>query len=361
VLPSVTTQGSQVVSTTQETVNGSVNPNGKDMEYWFEWGTDAALTTPSKTTPKTMPASSSVQSVSDTLTGLTKGTKVYYRLCAKNPDGTVQGEVKASYHYANVVFVTSAAGSGNLGSWADAGGKTGIAAGDAICQARADYAGLPGNFKAWLSDSTTAARDRLARSSERYLRVDGVSVANSWSDLMTAPYLDAPIEIDENGSHHALPLPSTYTDTRIDGSTGGAIFGNTCGNWGSGNNADHAAGGYSFAIDYQWTEAGISACNFARSLYCFQQNFTIPQEHCTTGCPGPIGWIWYVSACSKGLYQDPDCKYVCCNFYNGTSNCNNIPSSFGGYTVTSCGYNTGLYSMAVTHSGQNFSVTCQLH
>ena len=34
----------------------------------------------------------------------------------------------------NVVFVTSVSGNGNLGSWADAGGKTGLAAGDAVAR-----------------------------------------------------------------------------------------------------------------------------------------------------------------------------------------------------------------------------------
>ena len=57
-----------------------------------------------------------------------------------------------------VVFVTSVNGSGDLGSWPGAGGNTGLAAGDAIWQARADAAGLTGTFKAWLSDSSTDAK-----------------------------------------------------------------------------------------------------------------------------------------------------------------------------------------------------------
>ena len=45
------------------------------------------------------------------------------------------------------VFTTSASGNGNLGSWTDANGKTGIAAADAICQAAADSAGLSGHTR----------------------------------------------------------------------------------------------------------------------------------------------------------------------------------------------------------------------
>ena len=128
-----------------------------------------------------------------------------------------------------------------------------------------------------------------------------------------------------------------------------------------GDRADLVAVGYSNLADYRWTEAGIGNCGGSKPLYCFQQNFDLPQEHFNTECPGPIGWEWHVSRCSNGLYQDPDCAYICCNFYGGTRNCNDIPATFAGYTVNSCSYNTGLYSMSVASGGENFSVTCQLH
>ena len=62
-----------------------------------------------------------------------------------------------------VVFVTSVNGTGDLGSWPDAGIATGTAAGDAICKARATAAGLdnPSNFVAWLSDLGTDAYCRV--------------------------------------------------------------------------------------------------------------------------------------------------------------------------------------------------------
>ena len=57
------------------------------------------------------------------------------------------------------VFVTSVTGNGNLSSWPDAGGQTGVAAGDAICRARATAASLPNanTFRAWLSTTATDA------------------------------------------------------------------------------------------------------------------------------------------------------------------------------------------------------------
>ena len=61
-------------------------------------------------------------------------------------------------------FVTSSSGTGNLGSWPDAGsglpgvgGFVGLDAADAICQAHASRAGLSGTYVAWLSDASTDA------------------------------------------------------------------------------------------------------------------------------------------------------------------------------------------------------------
>ena len=56
-------------------------------------------------------------------------------------------------------WVTSVTGTGNLASWPDAGGLGGLAAGDAICRARAAAAGLPNAnaYRVWLSTAATDA------------------------------------------------------------------------------------------------------------------------------------------------------------------------------------------------------------
>ncbi|MBW2388703.1 MAG: hypothetical protein JRG89_09715, partial [Deltaproteobacteria bacterium] len=113
--------------------------------------------------------------------------------------------------------MTSARGTGNLGSWAEAHGEAGIEAGDAICQTLADDAELPGEFSAWISDSNIDARDRLVRSAENYMRVDGVRLADNWSDLTTTPYLENPISIDEEGSSATYGV---FTGTRVGGTAG---------------------------------------------------------------------------------------------------------------------------------------------
>lgn len=58
-------------------------------------------------------------------------------------------------------FVTSTTGTGNLSTWVGAGLNTGLAAADAVCQARATIAGLPGTYVAWMSDATSDAYCRV--------------------------------------------------------------------------------------------------------------------------------------------------------------------------------------------------------
>lgn len=88
------------------------------------------------------------------------------------------------------VFITSQVFNGNLG---------GLAGADAKCQQLATAAGLGGTYKAWLSDSTTDARDRLTHATVPYRLVDGTTVANDFTDL-TDGSLDAPINRAENGT-----------------------------------------------------------------------------------------------------------------------------------------------------------------
>ena len=77
--------------------------------------------------------------------------------------GALFGAVDPAAATARRVFVTSQKGTGNLSTWPQAAGQTGVAAGNAICQTLAENAGLasPGThlpkFRAWLSDSISDA------------------------------------------------------------------------------------------------------------------------------------------------------------------------------------------------------------
>jgi len=161
------------------------------------------------------------------------------------------------------VFVTEATVSPNLG---------GLAGADAQCTSLAQTAGLPGIYKAWLSDETTSAKNRLTHSSVPYARVDGIVVANNFADLTDGSLL-APITITQNGSVVSTgPSVFAWTGTTADGST---IAGHTCNNWTVANLSFNAASGQPGSTSGSWTDtAALLACGiFGASvhMYCFQQ------------------------------------------------------------------------------------------
>lgn len=163
-----------------------------------------------------------------------------------------------------IVFITSVSGSGNLGSWAQAGGETGLLAGDNICQELASTSGLsnPANFKAWLSDNTTDAVDRLA-SDGPWVRVDGVQVAASRSALVNS-WLQTSIAVTQEGEYvwHGV-----WTGT-IQGGTKSA---SACSDWTMGIGSVGQSGDTSYADDLYWTEFFTpTACNAGFGLYCFE-------------------------------------------------------------------------------------------
>jgi hypothetical protein len=107
-----------------------------------------------------------------------------------------------------IIFVSSMVYTGNLGGLDGADGK---------CQtlAMAVNPPLPGSYKAWLSSSTTAAKDRLTHSVGPYVLVDGkTKVANDWNDLTSHTWLS----LTRNPLPHAInitekgdPAPTTGT------------------------------------------------------------------------------------------------------------------------------------------------------
>ena len=89
VAPSVTTNNPVAVSTSAETVLGTVNPNGSVTHYYFQYG---ASTSYGSTTPTHSAGSgASPLSEAESLNGLTAGTLYHYRMVAVSAGGTVDG------------------------------------------------------------------------------------------------------------------------------------------------------------------------------------------------------------------------------------------------------------------------------
>jgi len=87
--PSVTTRPATAVNSTQPTLNGSVNANGKTTTYWFEYGTTTAYG--NTTAAKSAGAGTDQIDVFTTVTGLSQNTLYHYRTAAQNGSGTSYG------------------------------------------------------------------------------------------------------------------------------------------------------------------------------------------------------------------------------------------------------------------------------
>lgn len=165
-----------------------------------------------------------------------------------------------------IIFVTSTKYSGDQ--------IKGLAGGDDICRAAAAKAGLANapTFKAWLSDSVTNAIDRFEPRNGRYVRVDGLVVADGFADLLDGE-LENPIEITElDGVYEA----GVWTGTQTDGTRGKGV--NHCENWTYSNAFDPNNGGfYGFAQswDDRWTfepntKVNPGPCGGELALYCIE-------------------------------------------------------------------------------------------
>ena len=182
--------------------------------------------------------------------------------------------ISAGLHSAFVVarasgreaFVTQTQGNGNLSTWAGAGGATGVAAGDAICQAEAAASGLvaPGSFKAWLSDSSASlnAIDRFQNDGP-WVRTDGVPIAPSKAALQNPNTMTSPPVTLASGVFPS-PVGSSWTGSNSAGNAAGGH----CSGWTS--TTGSVTYGYNGDLRF-WTDIspnGSCSSTLGR-LYCF--------------------------------------------------------------------------------------------
>jgi len=155
-----------------------------------------------------------------------------------------------------IVFVSSVNYTGNLG---------GLSGADSKCQALASAVpALSGKtFKAWLSNSTLSARDRLTHSTVPYILLNTTVVANNWADLVDGT-LQNPIILSEKNSQ-VLSGVWTGTDEYGDKRT------DTCSDWTSDLHVINGRTGVSIYFGKGWTNMVYWACSFNFNLYCFEQ------------------------------------------------------------------------------------------
>lgn len=91
--PLVATNGPVSVSNNSAVINGSINPNGANTNFWFEFGLTQSLG--QKTTVQSAGNSNAWQLVTGNLSGLETGKTYYYKVFAQNNYGINSGEVKS--------------------------------------------------------------------------------------------------------------------------------------------------------------------------------------------------------------------------------------------------------------------------
>lgn len=158
------------------------------------------------------------------------------------------------------------------GTW-NAGDLLGLQGADNYCVSRAGLAGhgqeLAIRFRAFLSDGTSDAVDRLHHSAGRYVRFDGAVVAEDWDALLTEP-LQHPINVTELGEVGYIGAWTGMTH-----GTGRAVPGAShCEDWTSNSVLLTGHWGFTDAVDERWVFAdqfNPTDCTDDHSIYCIEQ------------------------------------------------------------------------------------------
>jgi hypothetical protein len=166
---------------------------------------------------------------------------------------------------ARKIFVTSVSGNGNLGSWPDSGGATGLAGADAICRARARAGGLANaeRFEALISDYAPNTAANRITSAGPWVRLDGVLVADDEADLFDDS-LHAPLTVTELGTYLSTD-DGAWTGT----SSSGGDTSSDCTYWTTGSSSVFGSIAKT-DVSVRWLGAWASSCNSSRRLVCLE-------------------------------------------------------------------------------------------
>jgi hypothetical protein len=157
----------------------------------------------------------------------------------------------------------------------------GVAGADALCDARALAAGLPGTYVAWISSSTSNAKDRLGTASG-WVRTDRRPFAASAEDPYASKLL-YPLNLDETGA--LAPADPIATATEPDGT----VATEHCLDWTSVSGADHAYGGYPFIGSMRWSIGSYFTCNDPTRVYCLGKDHATPLP--SSAVPGRLAFL----------------------------------------------------------------------
>ncbi|MDO8594927.1 MAG: hypothetical protein Q7R93_05480 [bacterium] len=93
-VPTVTTRSANGIATSTATLRGTLNPNGAETSYWFEYSTDSLLgaVLMQRTSETSAGAGTNSVAIDTTISSLSRNTTYYFRLVAQNSQGTARGD-----------------------------------------------------------------------------------------------------------------------------------------------------------------------------------------------------------------------------------------------------------------------------
>jgi hypothetical protein len=205
-------------------------------------------------------------------------TNIYNELYdIKNRSYSVDGTIYKIGSLLNLkfVFISSETYNGNLG---------GLDGADTKCNSLAMSAGLPGTYKAWLSNNSGSPNDRFNKHNGPYVLTNFDVIASNWTELTSNNLLKS-INVNEKRKYNVDPWHSfedrvVWSATFSNG-TPKQYFGNpvmfTCSEWTSPSSTDGGCLGDSGGTLAGSTQGGWSdvvteyPCDYVMHLYCFQQ------------------------------------------------------------------------------------------
>ena len=119
--PAVASAAASDVTETAATLNATVNPEGYDTSWYFQWGTDASYG--QTTSAVDAGAGTSSQPVSAPISGLTSGTTYHYRLVATDGYAATTYGSDQTLTTASPVVVTVSDGGGGCGACSSVGSQ----------------------------------------------------------------------------------------------------------------------------------------------------------------------------------------------------------------------------------------------
>ena len=150
-----------------------------------------------------------------------------------------------------------------------AGRLGGVAGADTECATLATAAGLPGTYKAWISDTGVDANTRVGTGG--WVRTDGLPFTGSLANLKAFnQVVYYPPRVDENGNDLGTARISVLTG----GNTNGTSFGVQCTDYTQTTGSAYV--GFANAGSEYWSyqELSSTGCQDQLHLYCFRSDTT---------------------------------------------------------------------------------------